>query len=80
MKELNKTFYRFAADLATEHQQYFTGYALDEKQDQYYAKLARQSIEKQTLIESSDTISFDHYLADYYAQYQCAATAEEDSP
>ena len=77
MREQNKTFYRFAADLATEHQQYFTDYALDEEKNQYYAELARQSIEKQTLIESDGSISFDHYLADYYAQYQCAATAEE---
>jgi glutamate--cysteine ligase len=77
MKKHNKTFYRFAADLATDHQKYFSEYALNETQEKYYAKLAEQSIEKQQMIESGDSISFDCYLADYYSQYQCGATAEE---
>lgn len=71
MAKQNKTFYRFAADLATQHQEYFMHYTLDEKQTAYYSGLAQQSIDKQLSIEEADTISFDRYLEDYYLQYQC---------
>jgi len=71
MKKNNKTFYRFAADLSTQHQDYFAHYVLTRAQQAHYAELATQSIAKQDRIESDDIIEFDRYLADYYSQYQC---------
>lgn len=73
MAKNNKTFYRFAADMATQHQAFFMGYSLSSKQLMHYATLATASLEQQAQIEAADTISFDQYLDDYYAQYQCKA-------
>ena len=78
MKTNNKTFYRFAADLATQHQDYFSQYVLNNTQKKYYAELATQSIVKQHRIEADDTIEFDRYLADYYSQYACETMSSVD--
>jgi glutamate--cysteine ligase len=71
MKKNNKTFYRFAADLSAQHQNYFSQYVLNNTQQKHYAELATQSIAKQQSVEEEDTVEFDRYLADYYSQYEC---------
>lgn len=75
MASENKTFYRFAADLATEHQAYFAQYPLSDAQRQYYSTLAEASHTQQRTIENDDRVSFDRYLEDYYSQYQCGKPA-----
>ncbi|MGS2718588.1 glutamate--cysteine ligase [Eionea flava] len=71
MSQENKTFYRFAADLATQHQHHFTTYPLAPKKQAHLSDLAQLSLTKQRDIENSDNISFDQYLEDYYSQYEC---------
>lgn len=76
MEKENITFFRFASNMSQKNRDYFTQYPLDGKLDHYHA-LAEQSLQKQTEIEKSDTMSFDEYLADYYSQYQHVALCED---
>lgn len=72
-----KSFFEHTLALAEAHRQYFsdrpfTGDALAEKQQE-----AIKSLEEQTKLEQATNISFDQYLADYYAQYhscKCSST------
>lgn len=64
------SFFEQTLALAEAHRQYFsdrpfTGNALVEKQQE-----ALNSLEEQAQLEQSTNISFDQYLADYYAQYR----------
>jgi glutamate--cysteine ligase len=65
MARQKTTFFRFAADMSQQHQDYFTRYSLGERLP-YYQQLATTSLQQQDAIERSDTVSFDDYLADYY--------------
>ena len=51
------------------HRDYFLKSALDTDQVAHFEKLATQSLAKQAEIEAEDNISFEQYLADFYAQY-----------
>jgi glutamate--cysteine ligase len=73
MSTQNISFYRFAANMSLKHGDYFSRYDLSEQQAHYQA-LAEKSLIEQQHIESSDRVDFDTYLANYYAQYNCAAT------
>ncbi len=67
------TFYRFAANKSLEHKDFFINYPLDAA-TQPLTSLAKDSIRKQMQLENSQSIPFDQYLADYYAQYDCCAS------
>jgi glutamate--cysteine ligase len=65
----NKSFFDHTLALAEAHRQYFSdrpfkGDALAEKQQE-----ASKSLDEQTQLEQATHVSFDQYLADYYAQY-----------
>lgn len=72
VKEHGGTFHRWAINQSLAHQQYFTQYPLSDQQQAEYVALAKASLNQQSVIEGSDRISFEEYLADYYDQYQCA--------
>lgn len=62
------SFFEFAMAAARGHRDYFTSLApLPADRQQLYEDAARASIEQQQRIEASDKISFDEYLAAYYA-------------
>jgi len=61
-------FYHFALRKSQEHQQWFAERPLAEDKLASFEQEAQQSIERQHEIESSDDISFETFLQNYFAQ------------
>ncbi len=65
-------FYHFAIASAQGHKDYFSDIEpLESERLRVYEDEAQASIERQKEIEDSDEISFEEYLANYYAQDGC---------
>ncbi|WP_339899696.1 glutamate--cysteine ligase [uncultured Gilvimarinus sp.] len=75
LAEHRQTYYAHTLKLAEQHRDYFAARPLDAKQQGRFAELAEQSKRQQTEVEAADRISFDEYLANYYAQYTCCGGA-----
>jgi len=66
MREYDEGFFHYAQRMSEHHYQYYKNHALSEDKIQLFEKTARESLEKQKLIESQDSISFDEYLENYF--------------
>lgn len=71
LHEQNITFYRLAMNASLDNRGHFLRQTLSEERAQFYAEMARESLTKQAAMEADSTKSFDEFIADYYAQYQC---------
>ncbi|UTA48039.1 glutamate--cysteine ligase [Simiduia sp. 21SJ11W-1] len=71
MQAQGKTFYQLARDLAEQHAEYFKQRALTKDALTLFEKLAKQSLAAKAQIEREQGLSFEQYLADFYAQYTC---------
>lgn len=61
-------FFDYAISMARSHRDYFASItAMSEQQHEQFSREAADSIEHQREIEADDNISFDEYLANYYA-------------
>ncbi len=65
----NESFFEFGLNKANEHAKHFRSRPLDEKMLNGYKKLAEESLINQKDIESKDSIDFETYLKNFYAQY-----------
>ena len=70
MKERGEGFYHYAKRMSLHHYQYYKKQTLPDDKVTMFEQLAADSIERQKQIEQTDNISFDDYLAAYYAQSQ----------
>ena len=62
------SFFEFALDAARRHKDYFSSIApMPRQRAQQIEKEARESVQRQRDIEAADEISFEEYLARYYA-------------
>ena len=68
MKKNGEGFYHFALRKSQEHSRYFKGLQLTDEQYQFFKTLSKESLEKQKNIESSDEMSFDEFLTNYFSQ------------
>ncbi|MDX1403498.1 MAG: glutamate--cysteine ligase [Woeseiaceae bacterium] len=72
LKQNQQAFYHFAMASARGHKEYFSELEpLSAERLQLYEAEAKSSIERQKAIEQADQISFEEYLANYYAQDGC---------
>ena len=63
-----KGFFDYAISVARNHRDYFSSItAMSTQRHDQFKQEAVDSIERQGNIEASDSISFDEYLATYYA-------------
>ncbi|MBV1932050.1 MAG: glutamate--cysteine ligase [Porticoccaceae bacterium] len=69
MKSSGSTYFQTALKHAKKHRDYFLKTPIDADQVKYFEKLATESLAKQAEIEAADNISFEQYLAHFYAQY-----------
>lgn len=69
MNKQQKSFARFAMDLAEQHGKDFHSRPLTGEDLEYFLQKTELSRQQQADIEAADSISFDDYLADYYQQY-----------
>ena len=68
MRAHNESFLQFAQRLSEQHRRYFLQRKLPPAAQEEFARLARESLEKQARIEAADRLSFDDYLKQYFAQ------------
>ncbi len=67
MRERGESFFEFAQRMSKQHQRYFN--QLESLEDQYLLEQeAGDSWRRQREIEASDSMSFDEFLSDYFAQ------------
>jgi len=69
MKETGQTYFKVAMNHAIQHREYFLETELPAEVMEQYRVMAADSLKNQQQIEANDTQSFDHFLADYYQQY-----------
>ncbi len=68
MRARHESFFQFGQRVSEEHRRYFRQRSLPADTEAQFAKRARESLEKQACIEAADRLSFDDYLANYFAQ------------
>ena len=72
LREQNLAFYHFAMQSALGHKEYFMELQqLDAERLELYEDEARASLKRQEEVERSDSVSFEEYLDNYYAQDAC---------
>ena len=69
MRERDESFFEFAQRKSREHFRYFAQQPLAPEREAYFRELAETSWQKQHAMETADNISFDEFLADYFAQH-----------
>ncbi len=68
MRHNEESFFRFALRMSGAHKQYFLElYSPNESRQDEFAAEAEASLAEQSRIEASDSLSFDEYLARYFA-------------
>lgn len=68
LRERGEEFVQFALRVSREHAQAFRNRALPDEVRERFAAEARESLEAQRQIEAGDDLSFEDYLARYFAQ------------
>ncbi|MDH5764475.1 MAG: glutamate--cysteine ligase [Gammaproteobacteria bacterium] len=68
MKENKEGFYHFAKRMSQDHFEYFKSIELSEERKKFFVEMADLSWQKQRLIESEDSQTFDEYLKAYFSQ------------
>jgi glutamate--cysteine ligase len=69
MREAKQPFARFGVQQSAGHAQFFKQRTLDDATTQQFDDLAVQSHAKQQDIESKDSVPFDEFLTQYFAQH-----------
>jgi len=69
MRETKLPFFRLEMKYSKQWGEHFRSSSLTAEAAEKLAAQTRRSIEAQTEIENADSISFEHYLKDFYAQY-----------
>jgi len=68
MCEHEEGFYQFTQRISQQHQRYFLDLPLDAAQARNFDATATGSLAEQQAIEAADSISFDEFLENYFAQ------------
>ncbi len=68
MRQRGQTFVEFAMAQSLKHQEHFLAEPLPEVVRQAFEKQARRSLAEQEEIEAADSLSFEEYLRQYFAQ------------
>ncbi len=74
MAESGRTYFQTALDHARQHRAHFLDSPLDPAVAEEYDAMAAQSHAEQRALEAADTLTFEQFLADYYAQYDFDTT------
>lgn len=68
MRQDSESFHRFAERMSRQHFHYYKNLHLSAEQEQFHIDEASQSKLRQQAIEAADNLSFEEYLAEYFAQ------------
>ncbi|MFK7828218.1 MAG: glutamate--cysteine ligase [Congregibacter sp.] len=76
MREERMPYFRLALNYSNRWAAHFRERALDSKLEQAMDAETASSLERQATLEAADSLSFEDYLAAYYAQYQAIDMAK----
>ena len=68
MRERGEGFFRFAQRMSLQHQKYFCGLSPSPQRRELFLRETEQSLRRQREIEAADTLSFEQFLEQYFAQ------------
>ncbi|MET0103941.1 MAG: glutamate--cysteine ligase [Sedimenticola sp.] len=68
MREREEGFYHLAKRMSQHHCQYYKNIILPDNKIDFFNQMTNDSVVKQLLMESEDTLSFDSYLVNYFNQ------------
>ena len=68
VRDSGESFFHFAMQRSLLHRGHFLDQPLDASAQSGFARLAEESLARQAAVEAADTLSFEQYLANYYAQ------------
>lgn len=68
MDEHGESFFEFAQRKSRQHYEYFAQQSLAPEREAFFAELVKSSWEKQHAMEAADHLTFDEFLANYFAQ------------
>lgn len=63
-----ESFANFGLRMSMEHLDYFKQHGLSASEARRFVEVAQESLKKQLAIEAADSIAFDQYLREYFAQ------------
>ena len=79
LREQQISFYRLAMNAAQNTRQHFKGRSLNAEKQAMYKEMSQQSLDDQNTIEKNDTLTFEDFLKQYYAQYRCTGASIAES-
>jgi glutamate--cysteine ligase len=68
MREFDVGFFHHAQRMSRHHARYYRTHPLSDKVIRQLEEMAAESLRRQQQIEAEDTVSFEQYLNDYFAQ------------
>ena len=68
MRQDSESFHRFSERMSRQHSHYYKNLQLSTEQEQFHQQEVKASRKRQKEMEAADNISFEQYLADYFAQ------------
>lgn len=68
MRKHDEGFFAFALRKSMQHREYFAKLEPKPERQQLFKQMAEDSLREQQEIEASDSVDFDRFLADYFAQ------------
>jgi glutamate--cysteine ligase len=76
MSAAQQSFYTHTLELAEQHRRYFAERPLAAAEQTAFEQMSDVSLQAQAVLEQQEQISFDQYLANYYAQYHNCSCAK----
>ena len=70
MRSNRESFFEHAWRISSEHRDYFKSLTLRPEREALFLRLSDESLERQREIEAGDDLSFDEFLARYFAQHE----------
>lgn len=70
MAKNDLSFFRLVYQQSCQYRDYFLAHPLPTERLKYFEKIAKESIATQKMLESSDNVSFEQYLNNYFQQYR----------
>ena len=68
MREHDEGYFHFARRMSQKHRRYFLDLPVNQAQMDEFERSVQQSVSDQQAVEAADTLSFDEFLQDYFAQ------------
>lgn len=70
MEKNGLSFFKMAYKQSCQYREFFLSHPLPASRQHYFEELAKETIASQKAIESSDTLTFEQYLDNYFRQYK----------